>query len=355
MGKKMFQVERIEYFRRHFLNFLPYLSLKKAVNLIRNAVEMRLVVVSPKSLPPYIKVEPTPLCQLRCTGCPQRDPEFRRQFNGEMQLTPEALERIIEPLKDTLLGISLSLTGEPMLNKHIIELIEYVHSKNICASFPSNFSVPLGEEKAERLARSGLDALYVSLDGASSESYTKYRVGGRFDLILKNVRLLSEAKKRFGLRRPKIIWKYVIFEHNKHEVEKAKSEYKSLGFDAIEFDVDMGSVTRSSMNEDSKKGAVEAKRACFWLWHTMIIRWNGAIDPCCNASGSPEGTFNLGKAVTDDSADIFRGKAYAGLRRGFVKADYGRKMHPLCRSCMRCSVEGEYVRGGDVCLGLPEP
>lgn len=347
MGTLSLQIAQFEYFKRHLSSFAPYVTPRKVANLVRNAMELRRVVVAPKSMPPYIKIEPTPLCQLRCTGCAQRDASFRAQFDSTMQLSLDTTKAIIEPMSDTLLGVSLSLTGEPMLNKNIIPIIEYIHSKNICVTYPSNLSVPMDRDKAERLVASGLDTLYVSLDGASAETYTRYRVLGRFDLILKNVRLLADAKRKLGRKRPRLVWKFVVFDYNRHEVEIVKRDYRRLGFDAYEFVLDSGSTDRHEQNERHKQRAVEAKTACFWLWHTMIIRWNGIVDPCCNACAFVDGRFNLGNAVDTDVRDIFHSRAYADLRRGFVTHAYGRDMHPLCAKCMRCSTDGEYVRGGD--------
>src|SRR3990172_8768204 len=133
--------KRADYFKRHFSTFIPHLTLKKIINLLINEIEMQLSIASPKSFPPYIKVEPTPLCHLRCPGCLQKDYDFKKSLlklnNGIMYLSLENLKTIINPIRNTLIGVSLSHYGEPMLNPHLSSLIEYLHNNNIAVSFRS--------------------------------------------------------------------------------------------------------------------------------------------------------------------------------------------------------------------------
>jgi radical SAM protein with 4Fe4S-binding SPASM domain len=296
-----------------------------------NEIEMNLRITTPKSLPPYIKIEPTPQCQMRCEGCAQRKPDFRKQFNNSMQLSLEDLKKIIDPFSNTLLGVSLSLYGEPMLNRNLISLIEYIHNKNVAVSFPTNFSVKFNKEQAERMVLSGLDCIYVSLDGASQETYTKYRIGGNFELVLRNVELLSNAKKELGLRHPIIVWKFVIFDHNKHEIDAVKSLYKKLGFDTYEFVTDFFSIVNLEAEKKYRKNIIKIRKVCYWPWNTMIIRWDGSIKPCC-----PFGTdeFNLGNAINNNTNDLWTSPEYDSLRKGFILKDYGQMMHPLCKICL---------------------
>lgn len=328
MGELKFDIKRFHYFRRHFLSFLTHLTFKKVINLILNEIEMRLVIISPKSLPPYLKIEPTPLCQLRCIACGQSKPDFRKQFNNSMHLSLEELKKIIDPISSTTLGISFSVYGEPLLNKNLISMIKYISSKNIGVSFPTNFSVKLGNEEIKRLAKSGLDSIVVSLDGASEDIYNKYRIGGNFNLILKNVKLLSDAKKRLGLKKCRIIWKFIVFDYNKHEVEIVKKQYKSLGFDSYEFVSNFQGDLSKNTKDIYNKSMIKNKKPCYWLWNTIVIRWDGTILPCCSSL-----QFNLGNAIEENIKKIWNNEKYKTLREGFSKKRYGLKMHPLCIKC----------------------
>ncbi len=295
---------------------------------------MHLRVGSPRSLPPYIKIEPTPLCHLRCSGCKQRDPGFKKAIrklnNGNMYLSLEDFKTIIDPLKDSLMGVSLSLYGEPMLNPNISTFIEYLHNNNIAVSFPSNLSIPFKNEEIFKLVKSGLDCIEVALDGTTEESYNKYRVGGNFNLVLRNVRLLSDTKKTLKIKYPKIVWKFVVFEHNRHEIEKIDKTYQELGFDSYALIDDYSSSKNIKRRKKITKNIRASKKSCYWLWNTTIIRWDGSVKPCCTISDE----INLGNAIESNIKDLWRSEEYAALREGFNKNHYGKNMHQFCKDCI---------------------
>jgi hypothetical protein len=64
MSSINFQTSGLDYYRRHIRTAVAHLSFRKAANLVLNFLELRLKVATPWSLPPYLKVEPTPLCHM---------------------------------------------------------------------------------------------------------------------------------------------------------------------------------------------------------------------------------------------------------------------------------------------------
>lgn len=321
---------RLNALKKHAGNFFPYLTPGKISNIVLSLIEKQFRVVHLKSRPFYLKIEPGPFCQLRCPTCYHNDPEYKKQFTAEDNLKKEKLARVIEPLKKTLVGVVLSHRGEPFTNPDIIELIEYLHRNNIAVSFPTNFSLPFTDEKMARLAASGLDALYVSLDGASAETYGKTRFDGDFDLILGNVKLLAECKKKIGVSRPKITWKFVVFDHNKHETEIVRTNYKKYGFDSYELVRDYYNPVFREKLEKAKRRNRLKKQNCYWLWHIVVILSNGQVNPCCNGKD-----FNIGNAFEDNILDLWNGETYRKLRSGFKKKNYPGEMHPFCKRCYR--------------------
>jgi radical SAM protein with 4Fe4S-binding SPASM domain len=331
------QVQRIHYFLRHIRCITRYCTLYKFWNLIRNLAELHLRVAVPRSLPPFIKIEPTPQCQLSCTTCWHSDVAFKRMFTPSMNLTLDEFKKIVDPIASTTLGISLSFRGEPLLSRELIGMIRYAHQKRIATTFPSNLSVRMNKAFAEELVSSGLDELYVSLDGASAETYEQYRVGGDFQRVLDNVQLLADAKRRSGNRHTRIIWKMVIFPHNKHEIPVQESSYRSLGFDAFERVIDNMSAEYLELIATSNRKIVEKKRPCFWLWNTAVINARGDVYPCCTHE-----QFGLGNAITTDFRDIWTGQKYRELRAAFSRDAFGENMHHYCAKCIGLSNATQY-------------
>ena len=330
--------------KRHFRIILRHLTIKKVGNTFLNHVEFWLRRNRPISYPLYIKIEPTQFCHLRCPGCPHSDPAVRKQFNKKMQLKFEDFKELVDPLSDTLIGISLSNFGEPMWCEDLPKMIEYSNKKNIGTMFPTNLSVPLSEGQAEKLVKAGLDMIMVSLDGATKETYSVFRVGGNFDLVVENVRKLSDAKKKFNLSTPHIQWKFIVFDHNKHEVEYVKRNYLKMGFDSYSIESDwMDKTTLKTLYKKAyHKNLRNRKMPCFWLWHTMIISWDGEVLPCCNI-GFDAG-FDIGNAIKEGSKAIWKGKNYENLRSGFNRKEYGINMHPVCKRCIGLNGAKENIK-----------
>lgn len=323
------QLRRKGYVLKHFHMVRHHLTPRKVFNFCHNLLEYGLKTTSPRSRPPFIKIEPTPFCQLRCPGCPQSAASFKQRFNKGMQMSLEEFRRIVDPLADTLLGISLSNRGEPLLNDELPALIQYAHRRNISVSFPTNLSMKLDEDKIEALVLSGLDDLIVSLDGATETTYAKYRIGGDFNRVLSNVQALVAAKRKHRLRRPRVIWKFVVFDHNRHEQDVVVHRHREFGFDGYEFVLDRQSKTYTKVRSDFTGKVVTSNKGCFWLWHSVVVNWDGEVLPCC----SPRG-FGLGNALSDSVLDIWRSPEYQKLRKSFKGPEGLEEMHWLCRRCL---------------------
>jgi organic radical activating enzyme len=324
---------RGDYLRRHLYVTFPYLTPRKLANLALNEFELRHANPRPRSLPPFIKIEATPLCHLSCAGCVHHDAAYKKTLTPKMHLTKERVERIIGALDKTLLGVSLSYLGEPLLNRDLPEIVEAIHRRRICTSFPTNLSVRLRGTTADDLVRAGLDLMLVSLDGATEESYLRYRTGGNFRLILDNVRKLADAKRRARSKRPLLIWKMVVFDHNRSDMATVKATWRSLGFDGYEFVLDNDSHTSQALAHQASARLVDERKPCFWGWNGSVVGWDGSVQPCC----LPEAReIRLGNAAQAEGGllEIWRGKPYAELRGGFERDRYGTTMHPVCRRCL---------------------
>jgi MoaA/NifB/PqqE/SkfB family radical SAM enzyme len=319
---------RVDFLRRHGRVVWPYLTPRKVANLTLNELEMRMVRASPRSIPPYIKLESTPYCHMSCAGCAHVSKEYKKTIDHTMRLTVERVAKIVEPVARDLIGVSLSGYGEPLFNRALPDIVTYLREQRICTTFPTNLSVRMSDPQIDELVSAAPDMMMISLDGASEETYSQYRVGGNFQLVLDNVRRLADAKRRLGRDRPILVWKMVVFPYNAHEVEIAKRTAKTLGFDAFEFVADnTGPEFRAEADEKNRK-LTSARKPCFWAWNTAVVRWDGAVQACC-WNKDP-----LGNAADQGLRDVLRSEPYRQLRRGFARTAYGESMHPTCRTCL---------------------
>ena len=124
-------------------------------------------------LPTNLYFEVTNRCNLPCQHCV-------RTFNlheEERDPLPRELKEVgarLPHLKRTVLhGI-----GEPLLNKHLPEMIRFAKAQGSWVLFNSN-GILLNRTWQDTLIDCGLDELRISLDAATPETFRKVREIGR--------------------------------------------------------------------------------------------------------------------------------------------------------------------------------
>jgi hypothetical protein len=198
-------------------------------------------------------------------------------------------QKALDEMGSRLLQVEFYNWGEPLLNKSIYEMIRMASDRGISTIISTNFSLPFDEERAEKLVASGLALFGVSLDGAWQESYEQYRVGGNLETVLRNVRMVNDAKQKLGSKNPHMIWEYHIFPHNKtkEEIETARQKAQELG---MEFALSKGWVVGEDWDKSNEflklfPGHLPARTPghCYFLWQQAVINSEGGVAPCCGA------------------------------------------------------------------------
>ena len=145
------------------------------------------------SNPCYIRVEVSPYCNLSCPGCllggahlSESNPKHRKEKVMSLSLFKES----VKDLLPYLIKINLYDEGEPLLNKSLPAIINYLHKNKVATCVSSNFSLKISDEYMAELLSSGLDHLIIALDGITQKSYSKYRKGGDLSLVISNLERL---------------------------------------------------------------------------------------------------------------------------------------------------------------------
>ncbi|MBI5114996.1 radical SAM protein, partial [Candidatus Poribacteria bacterium] len=203
---------------------MNFLAGKKLVNLVLVNVSRRLGLRRSLGRPFFMLIDPCNFCNLRCPLCIS----VLEKGNFGEGFMPIALYReALEYFGPYLTHLNLYNWGEPFLNKHIYEMIRLAKGYDIHVTISSNLNAG---EPAE-IVDSGLDVLVCSLDGATQATYEKYRVKGNLERALARARQIVRLRKEKGVSKPLLIWQYLLFEHNKDELEMARGLAEQGGFD----------------------------------------------------------------------------------------------------------------------------
>jgi pyruvate-formate lyase-activating enzyme len=217
----------------------------------------------------FLAIEPTTACDLRCLSCPVRDftgdvtwrdglrdggvsfllwdglrrskqhaaDSVRRVFpildktpvqlgrasaqllRGRIPksrlgtLPIEVLKRVVTEAGPQVERVDLFNYGEPFLYRHLVDALRHVRQAlpaTTIAISTDGMQVRKEVESAiveERL----LDWVIFSIDGCDTESYSRYRIRGTFDVAFANLARFHRNAAGSGIR---VVWQYVVFRWN---------------------------------------------------------------------------------------------------------------------------------------------
>lgn len=285
-------------------------AAKRLANIVRNEWEFRAGRVELKSLPYLLFLDAACMCTLKCPLC-YLGQGLKGRSRGRMSL--ETFRRAIDEFRDHAIVVHLYVRGEPLMNRELPEMIRYADRARLMTVISTHLNL-LDEETAEALIDSGLKKLIVSLDGATEETYSTYRVGGDWGEVLRNIEFLNEMKRRKRARFPKIVLQFLVFKFNLHEVPEIRRLADSMG---VELSLQQGCLggplyepytgehsqeliekwivphdalidvlsrhgSRPGVLFDyHRKDGILCDEKCFFLWKMAYINWDGSVSPCC--------------------------------------------------------------------------
>lgn len=252
--------------------------------------------------PQALRIDVSTHCQLNCPACPNGRRELRHTDVGVGFLRIEEFKRIIDE-NPWVARIALSNWGEPFLHPQMLELLEYAHRKGVGLSALTNLN-SIKDDVIEGLVKYRFEQLVISLDGATEEAYQVYRVGGNFNNVLENVEKINRMKRKYKSRYPSLIWQFLVFGHNEHEIATARKMAEELDMDfGLGMPINMDFTTASCDCEFSPikdkslvrkelgyatleelkeaQGVFRDYGVCLQLWDEPAINWDGTVLGCC--------------------------------------------------------------------------
>ena len=285
-GRMKFEFESLPFEAKN----IPW---KKRINFFMAGLNQYLLPAKPIGFPVIGQVEPSNVCNLQCSLC------LTASINHERKpalLKMETFKKYIDEVGDYLLLIIFWNWGEPFLNPAAPEMIRYATDKGILVHSSTNGNVPFSLELVERIVKSNLTSLIVAVDGATQETYQKYRIGGDLETVKKNIRLIQETKKRLNSPYPRVTVRFVAMQHNEEQRKQVEDLARELDADyfatkSVDMPVPRGehldekfrpedeSLRRYVYEEDTFK-RVEQPFTCMRPWKRITMDSSGEIISC---------------------------------------------------------------------------
>ncbi|RPH38909.1 MAG: radical SAM protein, partial [Burkholderiales bacterium] len=133
-------------------------------------------------------IEPTSQCNLDCKTC------MRNSWDeAQGMMSEEVFSRVLEGLKafSPAPSVFFGGFGEPLFHPDIINMIKRIKELGEKVELITNGTL-LTKSMSLKLIEAGLDTLWVSIDGATPESYADIRLGATLPKVLENLHQFSK-------------------------------------------------------------------------------------------------------------------------------------------------------------------
>ena len=173
----------------------------------------------------HLHVELSSLCNASCPLCPRNLKGY--PFNNgyrEHNMTLSEAQQIFRPeFLQQLTGITINGNfGDALMNPDTVDIVRYFFQHG-----PANINMSTNGGARDRafweaLAQTGLQ-IFFCLDGLE-DTHSIYRQNTLYSTVLRNAQTVIAAGGR-------AVWKFIVFDHNCHQVESARALSKELGFE----------------------------------------------------------------------------------------------------------------------------
>tara|TARA_Y100001970_G_C14182543_1_gene830650 strand:+ start:73 stop:1230 length:1158 start_codon:yes stop_codon:yes gene_type:complete len=271
--------------------------------------------------PPYLQIEPTSICNYRCVFCYQTDNTFNKRSFGHMgHMTLDTFKKIVDQAEGNIEFISLASRGEPLLCPDFIKMLDYTRDKFFNLKINTNASL-LDDNMSHAILKSGVKTLVFSADAADSTLYSKLRVNGKLERIVKNIKNFREIKRK-NYPNSKIITRVAGVKVNNQQNLRDMEAFWSDMVDQIAF------VDYMPWENVYDSKLSEINTPCSDLWRRMFIWWDGKVNPC---DVDYKSKLSVGNIMEKNISNLWKSENYKKLR-----TEHGSNKRKNYSPCNRC-------------------
>jgi MoaA/NifB/PqqE/SkfB family radical SAM enzyme len=304
---------------------------------LRSAARIRLVEQVPLQSPLTIFIEPTNICNFKCTYCPESESDFKAISGGWFKLEDSGYERILDEigrLPAPPATINFYMMGEPFVNKSLPSMIRRAKQRGSAQKVivTSNGSL-LNRETAERVVESGLDYLRISIYGAFEETHrarTRSAIG--LQRIVDNLSGFVEVRAKST--KPFLYVKMIDSgdaDENAEFVRRFSAIADEVHIEPVMNWNDIDGKNRANVDKDAlleTEYFSRKKEVCPFPFYTLVIHADLRVSVCC-VDWSKKAV--VGDLKTQSLLDIWNGDAL----RAFQDLHVQRRRAEIaaCASC----------------------
>jgi MoaA/NifB/PqqE/SkfB family radical SAM enzyme len=327
-----------------------------------------------------VYIEPSSRCNLTCRTC------IRNAWDEPLgNMSPETFHRVLADLAKLTPRPTIFFGGfgEPLLHPDIAEMVQKARAAASKVELITN-GMLLSEKLARQLIEAGLNTLWVSLDGASPESYADVRLSEALKSVLQNITRYRDLYRQLQGGEAEIGAVFVAMRRNIDELPALLNLSTRIGIsrymvtNVLPYTPEMceevlyhRSIERINWQPSSWHPKIDlpeidinpiTREALFRVWTTRpgsffkksyhcpfveqrstSIRWDGAVSPCLALLHSHENyLFELKRSVKHYQfgdvnqttlTEIWQSAEYQSFRHKVEQFDFS-----PCTYCASCEM-----------------
>jgi MoaA/NifB/PqqE/SkfB family radical SAM enzyme len=307
-----------------------YASLRKLprVSLIENV---------PLAFPLSVFIEPTNLCNFKCSFCPESFSDYHDISGGSFQLSLEQMQRIKSEILHISNGSGVStinfyMMGEPLVNKFTPQFIKIAKEEKLAKKIilTTNGSLLKGE-KAMELANNPPDYLRISIYGPDNTHHQK--------ITQSKVKLENIRENILNFRNLKKPYESMIYVKMIDQGADLNQKFIDM-FDGVADEVniepvmnwndpDEGNLAGIPVEELLKNSYFKNKKnVCPSPFYTLVIHSDLKVSVCCVDWAKKAVIGDLNISSIDE---IWKGEALENFRIKHLEGK--RKEIAACQNC----------------------
>ena len=335
---------------------------KRVMDPFRTTVNSEEIIPLPK----HVTIANTYKCNLKCIMCFKRF-ESNTPYMQLPSMSDELIAKIIYELFPHIETFALTVTGEPLADKNHKKFSDAAKRFNVKLVLLTN-GVFLNDFQTIKDIMEVSKSIEVSMDGLG-DIYESIRIGSKFDMIDRNLKLLVNIRNELGLAdKVKIGLNIVLMKRNIEQLPDIISYASDIGIDwmdtshLIVLDTSLSNESlvnhkllyntiydlsisvaqakniliaippKFDINDENIKPRVydvspkivnRKKKYCPFIYEQSWILVNGDVVPCCVM------LTIMGNIEKSSFEEVWNNKNYSKLRDSFKTGD----IPECCKSC----------------------
>ena len=227
-------------------------------------------------------------------------------------------------------ALKLNFMNEPLLRKDFFDFVQCAEDVGVLDIYFSTNGMLLTDEVINKILKSKISRVQISIDAASKETYDKVRTGGNYDTVVQNVLNLINRRKELNKESPLVRVSFVKSEVNEHEEQKFIKMWENI-CDMIGIQEFVPAPSKDIVSYNSIKRINEDFK-CAFPFRQLVIAADKEVYPCCTFWGMK---MSLGTLENPkDLKKFWRGHLINHLREIHARGEFYRLYQ-----CKKCSGE----------------